>query len=358
MTTANLGMPELVQNQTGADITHNSALAILDSTVQLVVINMTTTASPTGAEGVRYIPATGASGAWDSTWENKVAAYSGGAWVKIIPQSGWTLFDLDTQKYYSYNGTIWSLTQMEPEVLDTEFRVVKSTDSTSKMDFDMSKVETATTTTFIMPNGDVEFAKTKLDAIAAPTVNDDITLFYEPGSVWVDTTNNKGYLCVDNTDGAAIWREMAAASGTGDVSSSVSSSTDNTIVRMDGAGGKTVNSSTVILDDNDAIYGNYSKIDEKTAAYTLAAADSGKIIIVTSGTFNITLPQTSTAAITVGFACTVINRGTGVVTFVKEGSDTIESKSSFVDLSQYGAASVVKVAGTSPNTWGLYGDLE
>ncbi len=39
----------------------------------------------------------------------------------------------------------------------------------------------------------------------APTVNDDITLGYEIGNVWVRTSTGKFYVCIDNTDGAAIW---------------------------------------------------------------------------------------------------------------------------------------------------------
>jgi hypothetical protein len=45
-------------------------------------------------------------------------------------------------------------------------------------------------------------------ATAAPTVNDDISLRYQVGSWWFDVTNDTIYGCVDNTDGAAIWRIM------------------------------------------------------------------------------------------------------------------------------------------------------
>ena len=35
----------------------------------------------------------------------------------------------------------------------------------------------------------------KLDATAAPTINDDITFGYEVGSFWVDVQNNNTYRC-------------------------------------------------------------------------------------------------------------------------------------------------------------------
>jgi len=49
--------------------------------------------------------------------------------------------------------------------------------------------------------------KSKLNATAAPTINNDITEGYGVGSVWIDLTNDDVYICVDNTDGAAVWTE-------------------------------------------------------------------------------------------------------------------------------------------------------
>jgi len=357
MTTPNLSFVELALNQTNPENVINDGYIKLDTLIQLVVINMTTSTPPgTPTNGDRYVPLATATGAWAGK-EDDIAYYYNG-WYFISPDIGWTLYDQNTNAFKTWTGSIWEFTRFEPEVLDTEFRVVKSTDATSKMDFDMSKVATATTTTFIMPNGDVEFAKTKLDATAAPTVDDDITLYYEPGSVWVDQTNNKGYLCVDNTDGAAIWREMAGATGTGDVNGPASS-TDNTLPRFDGIAGKTIQESGVIVGDNDELYGHYGKIEEKTAAYTLTGADSGKIITVNSASpITITLPQTSTESINTGFQCILIRRGAGTVTVAIEGSDTLESANSYVSIAnQYSSASVIKINAGSPNTWALFGDL-
>jgi hypothetical protein len=48
-------------------------------------------------------------------------------------------------------------------------------------------------------------AKNKLDATAAPGVNDDTTEGYSVGSFWIDVTGDEAYRCVDATDGAAVW---------------------------------------------------------------------------------------------------------------------------------------------------------
>jgi len=53
--------------------------------------------------------------------------------------------------------------------------------------------------------------KKKLDATQAPTVNNDIDEGYAVGSRWVDVTNDKEYVCLDNTDGAAVWTETTGA---------------------------------------------------------------------------------------------------------------------------------------------------
>jgi len=43
----------------------------------------------------------------------------------------------------------------------------------------------------------------------APTVNDDITLGYIVSDMWIDETGDKAYQCLDNTDGAAVWEQLA-----------------------------------------------------------------------------------------------------------------------------------------------------
>ena len=50
-----------------------------------------------------------------------------------------------------------------------------------------------------------------LSATAPPTVNNDVDEGYTVGSTWVDTTNNITYICLDNTDGAAVWQQSSNA---------------------------------------------------------------------------------------------------------------------------------------------------
>lgn len=55
-------------------------------------------------------------------------------------------------------------------------------------------------------------AKANLNASAAPAVGDDDADGYSPGSLWVDTTGDKAYVCVDASTGAAIWIEAGGGS--------------------------------------------------------------------------------------------------------------------------------------------------
>ena len=57
----------------------------------------------------------------------------------------------------------------------------------------------------------VENLKVKLDATEAPTADNDVSEGYTVGSRWFDITNDKEHVCLDNSDGAAIWIDTTAA---------------------------------------------------------------------------------------------------------------------------------------------------
>lgn len=79
-------------------------------------------------------------------------------------------------------------------------------------------------------------------AVVAPTANDDTSLGYQVGSVWVDTATNTAYTCVDATDGAAIWEVSTSGTAEGVIAAPAASSatgTGGTASLTGGAGGAT-----------------------------------------------------------------------------------------------------------------------
>jgi len=109
MTTPNLALPYLAAAQAQKHVTVNEALDHLDGVVQLSVISSSLTAPPPSpVEGERYIVAASATGAWAS-WDGSVAHYSGGAWLRLIPQTGWIAWDQAVGGIKTYDATTgWS----------------------------------------------------------------------------------------------------------------------------------------------------------------------------------------------------------------------------------------------------------
>lgn len=62
--------------------------------------------------------------------------------------------------------------------------------------------------TFNSPLGQLDAAigKNNFAATAPPAVGDDAADGYTVGSLWIDVTNDKAYICVDTTAGAAVWK--------------------------------------------------------------------------------------------------------------------------------------------------------
>ena len=50
--------------------------------------------------------------------------------------------------------------------------------------------------------------KNNYEATTAPSSTDDSDSGYSIGSIWVNVTDNKAYICLDKTVGAAVWTEI------------------------------------------------------------------------------------------------------------------------------------------------------
>lgn len=77
-------------------------------------------------------------------------------------------------------------------------------------------LDTDTKEVWIGTDGGNRYVGGKLHNFAgstAPTTNEDSADGYSVGSSWFDTTNDKAYLCLDSTIGAAVWKDMTQSPG-------------------------------------------------------------------------------------------------------------------------------------------------
>jgi hypothetical protein len=138
-------------------------------------------------------------------------------------------------------------------------------------------------------------------------------------------------------------------------------STDNTVLRANGTGGSTVQSTGVVIGDADEISGYLANVNLQTGtSYTIDVAgsdtDAGKIIDHANGSaIAVTLPATAP----VGFACTYVQTGAGQITFASTGSGTLANRQSHTKTAGNKAMVTLYVranAGGSAAAWILGGD--
>jgi len=105
--TVNLGLPCIEGSQAQKHVTHNDALRVLDTLVQLAVLDRDLTAPPASpAEGERWIVKTGATGVW-AGHADAIAAWQDGGWQFSAPKLGWVAFVADEGTLLVWNGSAW-----------------------------------------------------------------------------------------------------------------------------------------------------------------------------------------------------------------------------------------------------------
>jgi hypothetical protein len=139
--------------------------------------------------------------------------------------------------------------------------------------------------------------------------------------------------------------------GGGDVAGAASS-VNNTVPRFSGTTGKSIKTSPVVVGDAGEIEQYLAKIvNDATTARTLAATDTGTVIIFTgSSAITVTLPNN----LSVGFNCTIIQSGTGQVTFSAAGGATFNSRQSHTKTAGQHAVTGLMVTANSGGTSANY----
>lgn len=126
------------------------------------------------------------------------------------------------------------------------------------------------------------------------------------------------------------------ASGSGGFTLQDSSSN---VIATIGSGGANLSFNQLIngylaVNSSGAVTTNIAPNAQTGTTYTLAATDNCKTITFNNASaITVTLPQQSTLTTSAGFWCRIRNLGAGTITFVKEGSETLDGNTTLV---QYG----------------------
>lgn len=106
-TSTNLNLPYIAAAQAQKHVTHNEAIRSLDAVVQLSVADRDLTAPPASpADGVRYLIASPATGAWINQ-DGNIAARQDGAWMFYQPRVGWLIWVEDEAAIIVRSETSW-----------------------------------------------------------------------------------------------------------------------------------------------------------------------------------------------------------------------------------------------------------
>lgn len=147
-----------------------------------------------------------------------------------------------------------------------------------------------------------EIPKKKLDATTAPTADNDISEEYSPGSLWVDISNDKAYICLDNAEGAAVWTEVTVASG------GLADIVDDTTPQLGGQ-----------LDVNGNAIGN-GTLELITFVETASAVN--EIEITNAATGN--APQLGVSGDDDNIDLALATKGTGALLLIPDSADSVQ----------------------------------
>lgn len=107
MATPRLGLPEIIENQSGKYLTHNEALALLETLVTGVKSRANGSVPASPSEGDAYIMDVD-TGDWADGALNDIAVYYSGDWHFITPVQGLRLYCNDESDILIYSGSVWS----------------------------------------------------------------------------------------------------------------------------------------------------------------------------------------------------------------------------------------------------------
>lgn len=279
---ARLRIPYIAASQAQKHVTHNEALTLLDTLVQLSVIDKDLTAPPVSpTEGDCYIVAATGTGAWTG-WDSRIVRYIDGEWRSYLPGAGsgegWLAYVQDEDTIYVFTGAAWQ--QLLVSGVWDKGANVASAATIALADGGYFHV---TGTTGI---SDIDFAPPKDGRFALIMFDGALTLTHGanlmlPGAANITTAAGDSCLVVQDNDDAAkvvgFWRangKAVVATSKADLGLATST-TDNAIIRADGTGGNTQNSTANIDDNGNVSFTRPTAGNQASAVASFISTDAG-----------------------------------------------------------------------------------
>ena len=106
-TTPNLALPFIMPAQAQKHVTHNEAIELLDTIVQLALESADANTPPAApAEGQAWALGNAPTGAWSGR-AGAIAAWRGGGWLYVTPAEGWLAWVTDAAELRVRTGGAW-----------------------------------------------------------------------------------------------------------------------------------------------------------------------------------------------------------------------------------------------------------
>ncbi len=290
-------------------------------------------------------------------------------WLDLTADKAYVCLDPTT------GAAVWKeITAGLAPPFDDATAIIRDTgDVTALVRMDAGNVAAATTRLLEMPDADVLLRKNNYGAAVAPVVGDDNTAGYAINSLWLDTTADKAYICLDASTGAAVWVEITAGAAGGEANTASNygvggigvfndkngvdlrfrnindAGNGRVLVTLDGPNRE------VLLDLDMGVVRRDINNDQSGTSYTLVLTDAGKTIWMSNAAANtMNIPTNASVAFPVGTTLLVLMEGAGTTTVQAAGGVTLNGVTAggATINGQYQVVSLVK-RGT--DAWVMFG---
>lgn len=304
--TTNLELPYIMPSQAQKHITHNEALVRLDALVQLVIQSAANTPPASPVEGQCHAVLPAATGAWAGK-AGRIAFYQDGAWIFIVPRTGWIAWFASVARQRIWTGSTWEdLSDVSTEALAL-LGINATADTTNRLSLN------AAASLF---NHDGHGHQMKINKAAAGDTN---SLLYQTGfsgRAEMGLAGTDDFEVKVSADGAAWKTALKAQAGSG-----VVLFPNRPLVRA-------TYGQASLTPANGSLTG-FGTLSLGQGGFSLGAAvpsgSGSRLVVPVAGIYMVTLNLSSTAA--AGYSVSVVKNGSTSLLTIRDSDTTSASYS-------------------------------